>query len=265
MREADHRRRRSGCYGWPDVSSADPTLVAPEMLGTLVRAFPFPDPRSEQPDAPLAWGGDLVPERLLAAYAQGIFPWYEQEPILWYSPDPRAWLRPGELVLNRTLRKNLRRARFSIHLDRDFPSVIESCARAKRPGQPGTWITPDMIRAYCRLHELGFAHSCEAWQGSELVAGVYGVSLGAAFFGESMFTRRSEASKIALVRLVRQLEAWGFHFLDCQMQTPHMARLGAKPVARGVFLSALERALREPTRCGSWRFDDPSRDEAKRA
>ena len=217
-----------------------------------VRAFPFPDPREAGPDGLLAWGGDLVPERLVAAYAQGVFPWYDSEPILWYSPDPRTVLLPTELVVGRTLRKNLRRRRFEIRLDSDFRAVIEACARAPRPEQAGTWITDDMRRAYCALHELGLAHSAEAWQDGELVGGVYGVSLGAAFFAESMFARRSDASKVALVHLVRQIEAWDFRFLDCQVHTPHSERMGACRWSRERYLDALQRALERPTRRGRW-------------
>jgi leucyl/phenylalanyl-tRNA--protein transferase len=224
-------------------------------LRELTRAFPFPDPREGSAEGLLAYGGDLLPERLIAAYAQGIFPWYEEDPILWFSPDPRMVLLPSELQINRTLRKNLARKRYEVRMDSDFRGVIEACAEAPRPGQRGTWITDDMLAAYCELHALGVAHSCEAWLEDELVGGIYGVSLGLAFFGESMFARSSDASKVALVHLVRQLDAWGFHFLDCQAHTPHTERLGAREWPRDDFLDALGRALDAPTRLGSWRAD----------
>jgi leucyl/phenylalanyl-tRNA--protein transferase len=228
--------------------------VEPDALEELVRAYPFPDPGRASSSGLLAHGGDLAPERLLAAYAQGIFPWYESKPILWYSPDPRYLLRPENLIVNRTLGKNIRRRRYEIRLDTAFEAVIEACARSPRPGQSGTWINDDMIRAYGELHDLGFAHSAEAWEEGELVGGVYGISLGAAFFGESMFSSRSDASKVAFVHLIRQIEAWGFHFLDCQAHTPHTERLGAEPYPRQEFLEALALACRVPTRRGRWRL-----------
>jgi leucyl/phenylalanyl-tRNA--protein transferase len=226
--------------------------VTASWLRELVEAYPFPEPL-EGSQGLLAWGGDLRPERILAAYAQGVFPWYEREPILWHSPDPRMLLVPEELVVNRSLAKSLRRGRQQVRFDSDFEGVIRGCAEAPRPGQKGTWITPEMTAAFCELHELGFAHSAEAWQEGELVGGVYGVALGAAFFAESMFTRSSDASKVAFVRLVRRLEGWGFHFVDCQVHTEHTARLGAREWPRARFLERLARALEVPTRRGSWR------------
>jgi leucyl/phenylalanyl-tRNA--protein transferase len=201
-------------------------------------------------------GGDLGVERLLLAYASGIFPWYEAGgPILWHSPDPRFALRPSELHVPRSLAKSLRKSHFEIRLDTAFARVIRACADARGKGRTGTWITPEMIEAYESLHALGFAHSAEAWQNGELAGGLYGVSLGAAFFGESMFAARADASKSAFVRLVRQLAAWGFSLLDCQVETDHLARFGAAPWPRSEFLAALERALEAPTRRGAWRFD----------
>jgi leucyl/phenylalanyl-tRNA--protein transferase len=228
--------------------------VEPESLEELIRALPFPDPGRARPGGLLCHGGDLAPERLLAAYAQGVFPWYDEDPILWYSPDPRYVVRPAGLIVNRTLRKSIRRERYEIRIDTAFEEVVVACAGAPRPGQSGTWINDDMIVAYCKLHDLGFAHSVEAWQGGALVGGMYGVSLGAAFFGESMFARRSDASKVALVHLIRQLETWGFDFLDCQAHTDHMERLGAEAWSRADFLEALGRALKRPTRRGRWRL-----------
>ena len=233
-------------------------LLPPEFIADLASAAPFPDPRAARPDGLLAYGGDLEPERLLAAYAQGIFPWYESAPILWYSPDPRALLFPDALRINRSLAKNLRRGRYAVSLDADFRGVIEACAHTPRPGQSGTWINPDMIEAYCALHELGFAHSVEARREGELVGGIYGISLGSAFFGESMFARSADASKVALVALVERMRAWGFGVLDCQSHTPHTERLGAVLWSRSDFLDLLERALRAPTRCGPWPLADAS-------
>jgi leucyl/phenylalanyl-tRNA--protein transferase len=222
------------------------------QLAEIIEAVPFPDPSSADAAGLLAYGGDLRPERLLSAYARGIFPWYEEDPILWFSPDPRMVLLPAELRVNRTLAKNLRRGRYEVRLDTAFEAVIRSCAAAPRKQQDGTWITDDMIDAYLQLHELGFAHSAESWREGELCGGVYGVSLGAAFFGESMFASRSDASKIAFAVLVRQLEAWQFHFVDCQVHTDHTAALGAREWSRSDFLSALDQALRSPTRRGRW-------------
>jgi len=215
--------------------------------------FPFPDPeRFATPEGLVAWGRDLRPERLLAAYESGIFPWYEQGPVLWFSPDPRWVLRPEDLRVSRSLRKTLRRGLFRVTADAAFDAVIHACAEAVRPDQEGTWIGPDMIEAYRALHRLGFAHSVEAWAGHELAGGLYGVSLGAAFFGESMFTSRSDASKVAFVHLVEQLAAWDFDFVDCQVHTAHLERFGAAPWPRGRFLGALGRALARPTRRGVW-------------
>jgi leucyl/phenylalanyl-tRNA---protein transferase len=232
------------------------------LVEELVRAFPFPDPRAADRRGLLAYGGDLEPERLLAAYAQGVFPWYDDDPILWYSPDPRMLLLPGELRVSRSLAKRIRARPYVLTLDRAFGEVIRACAEAPRPGQDGTWIGPDMLDAYQRLHALGFAHSVEAWAppspGAEprLVGGLYGVSLGRAFFGESMFADAPDASKIAFVALVRQLEVWGFEMIDCQVRTEHLARFGAREWPRSEFLAALDRALAAETRRGIWSFDE---------
>lgn len=218
--------------------------------------FAFPPPERAEPGGLLAVGGDLEPHRLLLAYSQGIFPWYEEGlPILWHCPDPRTVLVPAALRVSRSLRRTLRRAPFSLRLDTAFERVIRACAGTERPGQRGTWITPEMIGAYLRLHALGFAHSAEAWDGDELVGGLYGVSLGACFFGESMFAARPDASKVAFVALVRQLERWGFELVDCQVQTPHLARFGAVAWPRERFLARLAGALDQPTRRGPWHLD----------
>ena len=202
----------------------------------------------------LAVGGDLREERLLLAYAMGIFPWYsEGEPILWWSPDPRLILPLDRFHESRRLQRMLRQGTFRVTMDTAFDRVIEACATIPRDGQDGTWIMPEMIEAYCRLHEAGYAHAAECWRGGELVGGIYGVSLGACFFGESMFSRVSNASKVALATLVAQLKAWGFHMIDCQVTTPHMLSLGACEVRREEFLRMLTADLKAPTRVGKWR------------
>lgn len=222
------------------------------MLDGLRGACSFPDPAAADARGLLAYGGDLSPERLLAAYASGIFPWFDEPPILWFSPDPRMVLLPGEFHVGRSLRRNVERERYAVCFDRDFEAVIRACAQTPRPDQDGTWITEDMIGAYCELHELGFAHSVEAYEDGELVGGCYGVSLGSAFFGESMFAHRSDASKVAFVHLVRRLVDWDFDFIDCQVHTDHLESLGARLWDRSSFLTALEHALTSATRVGSW-------------
>ena len=217
--------------------------------------YPFPDPRKADAEGLVAYGGDLNPQRLLSAYAQGIFPWpYDAKtPLLWFSPDPRMTLRPADLHVSRSLQRSLNKKLYEVRFDTAFAEVIRQCATIRRPGQGGTWITQDMIQAYIQLHDMGFAHSAEAWSDGKLVGALYGVSLGAAFFGESMFARQPDASKVAFVHLVRQLQAWEFHLFDCQVHTEHVARLGATPWPRTRFLKALEKALEEPTRKGPWR------------
>lgn len=219
--------------------------------------YPFPDPRTADAEGLVAYGGDLHPRRILSAYAQGIFPWpYDaRAPLLWFSPDPRMVLRPADLHISRSLRRTLNKRAFDVTFDTAFADVIRHCATIRRPGQRGTWITEDMIHAYERLHDMGFAHSVEAWSEGKLAGGLYGISLGAAFFGESMFARQPHASKVAFVHLVRRLQAWEFHFVDCQIHTEHLARFGATAWPRAKFLKALERALEEPTRQGPWRQD----------
>lgn len=224
-------------------------------LQPCIEAWAFPDPRGADDDGLLAYGGDLRPERLLSAYAQGIFPWYERDPILWFSPDPRWVLEPSQVRVSRSLRRTLRKEAVEVRFDTAFEEVIEACAAIPRPGQDGTWITPDMVAAYCDLHRQGFAHSSEAWSEGRLVAGAYGVSLGRAFFGESMFSLEPDASKVAFVTLVRQLEAWDFDLLDCQVHTAHLARFGARPWPRALFLERLEQALVAPTRRGRWHLE----------
>jgi len=202
----------------------------------------FPDPHYAlvEPDGLLAVGGDLSPARLLNAYRQGIFPWYSDgQPILWWSPNPRAVLFPEHLKVSRSLRKTLRKRPFRVSLDTAFDAVIEACSEP-REDQEGTWITEEMKQAYIHLHRIGFAHSAECWEGDTLVGGLYGVSLGKVFFGESMFTRRSDASKIAFAHLVEQLKAWNFGLIDCQVHTSHLASLGAEDIPRERFLELLD-------------------------
>ncbi len=203
----------------------------------------------------LAVGGDLSAERLKLAYSLGIFPWFDEDlPIMWHSPDPRMVLLPDDLRINRSLRKAIRRAPYRITLDTAFHGVISACASIYRPGQGGTWITDDMIAAYDELHRQGFAHSVEAWLGEELVGGLYGVSLGSAFFGESMFAKAPDASKIAFATLVEQLKAWGVDLVDCQVHTEHLENFGAQEIPRRDFLSRLQTSLKAPHRLGPWRF-----------
>ena len=215
---------------------------------------PFPDPAlaETEPNGLLAVGGDLSPQRLRNAYRLGIFPWFSAgQPILWWSPDPRLVLFPDRLRISRSLRKTLRRGTFTVSLDRDFGAVIRACA-APRADADGTWIVPEMARAYERLHSVGLAHSAEVWRDGELVGGLYGVAIGRAFFGESMFSRASDASKVALAHLVRCSSAWGFALIDCQVYTPHLASLGAVEIPRAEFLQRLADAVDQPVAAGAW-------------
>jgi leucyl/phenylalanyl-tRNA--protein transferase len=225
----------------------------------LPREVVFPDPELAEPDGLLAVGGDLSPERLLAAYAAGIFPWYDEAtPILWWSPDPRLVLVPEWLHVGRSLERTVRRGRYRVAADTAFEAVIRRCASLARPGQDGTWITGAMIDAYVRLHRLGFAHSFEAWEQGELAGGLYGVSLGGAFFGESMFADRPDASKVAFVRAVEWLAARGIALVDCQVRTDHLVRFGAREIAREDFLARLAAALERPTLRGRWELEPPA-------
>ncbi len=227
------------------------------MIYRLFEEPVFPDPCEAEPDGLLAVGGDLSPVRLLTAYAHGIFPWYGPDsPILWWSTDPRLILEPQSLHVPASLRRVMNSGRFSFTLDRDFEAVVRSCAASPRPGQDGTWLTPEMISAYVRLHELGFAHSIEARPGGEpggpLLGGLYGIALGRMFAGESMFYHKPDASKAALVALVGLLQKRGYDFLDCQQVTPHMQRFGATEVPRNRFLKRLNAALQHDTDQGPW-------------
>ncbi|MGE4555702.1 MAG: leucyl/phenylalanyl-tRNA--protein transferase [Desulfovibrionaceae bacterium] len=213
----------------------------------------FPDPELADPDGLVAVGGDLSPQRLLAAYHQGIFPWYsETTPILWWSPDPRLVLFPEELHVARSLRRIINSDRFEVSFDKNFQAAISACSATLRPGQNGTWLVPEMIRAYVRLHELGLAHSVEAWSGGKLAGGLYGVALGRMFFGESMFFREGNASKVAFVHMVRYLKEQGFVLIDCQQTTPHMMRFGAREISRSRFLAILRKYATRPWPVGHW-------------
>jgi leucyl/phenylalanyl-tRNA--protein transferase len=227
------------------------------MIPWLELGDPFPpvEEALRDPNGLLAAGGDLSTPRLLQAYERGIFPWFgDGDPVLWWSPDPRMVLATDEMRVTRSLRKTIRAGRFRITADTAFPSVMAACAEP-RPDQDGTWITSDVFDAYCTLASLGVAHSIEAWEGTTLVGGLYGVALGRMFFGESMFARRSDASKVALAHLVRQLRRWGFPLIDCQMSTSHLASLGARTVSRAEFLTVVRRCVSEPAVPAPWRLD----------
>lgn len=225
------------------------------MIPCLGPLDPFPPVETAPPDLGglLALGGDLSPARILDAYCRGIFPWGTLEGYpLWYSPDPRMVLFPEELRISRSLLKTLRSGRYALRVDTDFASVIAACAQTPRPGQAGTWICPEMIDAYSRLHELGWAHSVEAYCEGGLMGGLYGLAIGGMFYGESMFSRRSDASKAAFAILVHHLREQGTRLIDCQMHTHHLASLGARPIPRAEFLHRLEHLILEPGRRGPW-------------
>jgi leucyl/phenylalanyl-tRNA--protein transferase len=213
----------------------------------------FPNPHLAPDEGLLAYGGDLSPARILAAYKQGIFPWYGQgEPILWWSPNPRLLLFPEKFKVRKSFRRVLRSGKFTVTFDRRFSDVITYCASVSRKGQESTWIIPEMKEAYIRLHEEGFAHSVEVYKDDKLVGGLYGVALGKAFFGESMFSLVPDASKVAFKALSDVLGSRGYDFIDCQMKTDHMLRLGAEVVEREDFLEALDEAVSKPMDFGSW-------------
>lgn len=221
-------------------------------LGDLPNS-PFPDPQlTEHPDGLVAWGGDLHCDRLLRAYRMGIFPWYsEGSPILWWSPEPRAVMLPGQIEVSRRLERTLRQGRFTISMDLAFEQVIDGCA-APRQDDEGTWITSDLRAAFIALHQQGHAHSFEVWMDDELAGGVYGLGLGKIFFAESKFHRRRDASKIALILVLRALEHWGFLLLDCQIWNPHLERLGVRVMAGEDFRHVLDVGADIPDHVGSW-------------
>ena len=225
------------------------------MLKWLGRDDPFPELESamREPNGLLAAGGSLTPRRLIDAYTHGIFPWYgESDPILWWSPDPRLVLFPENLKISRSLKKSLRKE-YEIRTDADFEQVMRKCAEPRKD-DAGTWISEEMISAYCALHDMGIAHSIETWMEGELVGGLYGVALGHVFFGESMFSRRTDASKIAFVHLVMQLRRWGYRMIDCQVRTSHLVSLGAVEIPRSEFAAILE-AETSPITPAKWVFD----------
>lgn len=212
-----------------------------------------------EPNGLLCAGGDLSPQRIVQAYRQGIFPWFSDgEPILWWSPDPRMVLFPSEFRISRSLRRTLRAKDYRIRLDGDFPAVIDACARTRREGQAGTWITAEMQAAYCTLFALGFAHSVEVRVKDKLVGGLYGLAIGKMFYGESMFSHATDASKIALAHLARFLGEQEFGLIDCQMTTPHLASLGAREISRDDFLARVRELTAIPPPCGRWPIDSAS-------
>jgi leucyl/phenylalanyl-tRNA--protein transferase len=264
--------RRGGPARGPPCASRQPGGRSPEpaarrrhsvqnqayVIPFLSPHDPFPpiDRALTDPNGLLAAGADLSPERLLDAYEHGIFPWFgEEDPVLWWSPDPRMVLFTNEVHVSRSLRKTIRSGRIQLTLDNCFVRVMEGCA-APRPGQDGTWITDEMTDAYERLFAMGYAHSVEAWSEGKLVGGLYGVTLGRMFFGESMFSRVADASKVALVGLARQIERWGFPFIDCQMSTGHLSSLGAREIRRATFLRHIRTLVRNTPVASPWRFDD---------
>jgi leucyl/phenylalanyl-tRNA--protein transferase len=229
------------------------------------RRVRFPPASWTSPEGVIAVGGVPDPETLVEAYSRGIFPWpHEGLPLLWFCPDPRFALVPAEAHVGRSLRKEMRRGTFGVRADTAFAAVMQGCATSPRPGQDGTWITPEMIAGYTGLHAQGLAHSIEAWRGGELVGGLYGVSLGAVFFGESMFSRVPGASKVAFATLLANLAHWGFQLVDCQQDTEHLARFGAADWPRTRFLAALRRGLRAPTRQGPWTLEIAPAEAAER-
>ncbi len=216
----------------------------------------FPHPSNADPDGLLAFGGDLSPERLILAYSRGIFPWYsEGQPILWWSPDPRMVLFPDKFKRHKNLRRLVEQQKFEIRFDHDFSRVIEFCSRVPRKGQFDTWITDDMKKAYIKLHRIGYCHSVETYFNGELAGGLYGVSLGGTFFGESMFHLLTDASKVALWYLVDFCIANGFDIIDVQQETPHLQSLGATSLNRKYFLILLEESMKKPTLKGRWTLD----------
>jgi len=213
----------------------------------------FPDPKLASEEGLLAVGGDLSSERLIMAYSQGIFPWFsEGDPIMWWSPDPRMVLFPDKFRLYKSLKQTLHNKAYTIKFDSAFEEVIQACRAIERSGQDGTWITEEMEQAYINLHRLGYAHSVETYYKDKLAGGLYGISIGKAFFGESMFCYQKDASKIALYTLVQKLTEWNFHFIDAQVETDHLKSLGAEVIPRKKFLSLLQEALNYPTIKGKW-------------
>jgi leucyl/phenylalanyl-tRNA---protein transferase len=228
------------------------------MIALLHDDTPFPPAEQAlcEPNGLLAVGGSLTPARLLDAYRHGIFPWFNPgDPVLWWSPDPRMVLFPQEFRISRSLRKTLRHRAFEIRTDTAFEQVMRRCA-APREARGGTWITGDMFAAYARLHQMGVAHSVETWHEGELVGGLYGVSIGHVFYGESMFSGMTDASKVALAHLAAQLDRWGYGMIDCQMHTPHLASLGAREIPRAEFIRHVRELTPYPDSAPRWQFDN---------
>jgi leucyl/phenylalanyl-tRNA---protein transferase len=214
----------------------------------------FPPVHLATPEGLLAVGGDLSPDRLLLAYKMGIFPWYCQgDPILWWSPDPRMVLYPEEINISRSLKKMIRQEKYQVTTDRDFEQVISACAKVRQDAGEGTWITREMVRAYCRLNQQGYAHSVESWHQGTLVGGLYGICLGSSFFGESMFSTMADASKVALVYLTRLSIQNDINLIDCQLPNDHLMRLGAREISRKEFIKQLRRSLQHPSSKGQWK------------
>ena len=229
-------------------------------MANLPKTYTFPPLEAASPEGLLAVGGDLNPDRLLSAYRQGIFPWYsDDQPILWWSPDPRAVLYPSKLHISKSLRKSLRTRGFEVSADRAFALVIAACAESRNRGE-GTWITSGMQDAYCALHRMGYAHSVETWHNGELVGGLYGLAIGKAFFGESMFSRVADASKTALVGLATSLAAEGYRFIDCQVVSEHLTSLGAEAAPRDRFASELHEAVGFPDKAARWHWAMPAQE-----
>jgi leucyl/phenylalanyl-tRNA--protein transferase len=224
----------------------------------LTEDLVFPPPEMASEEGLLAVGGDLSVDRLVLAYRMGIFPWFNVgDPVLWWAPDPRLILIPAEFHKSRSLGRIMKSGRFRVTFDKAFREVIRSCATARGPRDETTWITPEMEEAYCALHKAGYGHSVETWDGDQLVGGLYGVSLGGCFFGESMFAEASNASKVALATLVDQLLAWQFTLIDCQMPSEHLVGLGAAEITRDAFTDLLRVGLASPDRVGPWAFETP--------
>ena len=229
-------------------------------MANLPKTYTFPPLEAASPEGLLAVGGDLNPDRLLSAYRQGIFPWYsDDQPILWWSPDPRAVLYPSKLHISKSLRKSLRTRGFEVSADRAFALVIATCAESRNRGE-GTWITSGMQDAYCALHRMGYAHSVETWHNGELVGGLYGLAIGKAFFGESMFSRVTDASKTALVGLATSLAAEGYRFIDCQVVSEHLTSLGAQATPRDRFASELNEAVGFSDKAAHWHWAMPAQE-----
>lgn len=223
------------------------------MLHWLSNELTFPPVEEAEAWGGLALGGDLSPERLLLAYRSGIFPWYDVgQPIIWHAPDPRFVMYPNKLKISKSMRPIFNQKKFTVTLDTDFRSVIKECQQSRRKGQYGTWITDEMLEAYCYLHKLGYSHSVEVWQEDTLVGGLYGVSLGSIFFGESMFSKVSNASKTGFITLVWELQKRSFSLIDSQVHTPHLESMGAEEISRKKYMKVLKDALKVPTYKGSW-------------